>query len=80
MKVDVECYAGGKADERPVRFRFEGKQYSVEDVIDQWYEPDSIFYKVRADDGNFYILRRQTSRPDGIWDLVSFRKEKKANS
>ena len=43
MKVDVECYAGRKADERPVRFWLEGKQYWVEDVLDQWYEPDSIF-------------------------------------
>jgi len=42
-------------------------------VIDLWYEPESISYKVRADDGNFYILRRQTSTPDGAWELVSFR-------
>ena len=76
MKVDVECHAGRKADERPVRFRLEGKQYFVEDVLHQWYEPDSIFYKVRADDGNLYILRYETSRPDGSWNLVSFRKEK----
>jgi len=75
MKVDVECYAGRKADERPIRFRLEGKQYSVEDVMDQWYEPDSILYKVRADDGNLYILRQRTSIPDGVWDLVSFREQ-----
>jgi len=80
MKVDVECYAGRKADERPVRFRLEGKPHSVEDVLDQWYAPDSILYKVRADDGNLYILRQQTLRPDGVWDLVAFRKEKKRNS
>lgn len=80
MKVDVECYAGRKADERPVRFRLGGKQYWVEDVLNQWYEPDSIFYKVRANDGNLYILRQPASTPDRAWDLVSFRKEKKANS
>lgn len=75
--MDVECYAGRKADERPARFRLEGKQYSVEEVLDQWYEPDSILYKVRADDGNLYILGQQTSRPDGTWDLVSFREDKR---
>ena len=42
-------------------------------MLDQWYDPQSISYKVRADDGNVYILRQQTSRPDGAWDLVSFR-------
>src|SRR5229473_4756068 len=30
-------------------------------------------YMVRADDGNLYVLRQQTSTPDGMWDLVSFR-------
>jgi len=79
MKVDVECYAGRKADERPVQFRLEGKQYWVEDVLDQWYEPGSIFYKLRANDGNFYILRQQASTPDGAWNLVAFREGKKAN-
>lgn len=74
MKLKVECYSGRKADERPVRFRLEGKQYVVRAVLDQWYDPESIFYKVRADDGNLYILRQQTSTLDGTWDLVSFRK------
>ena len=73
MKLTVECYSGRKADERPVRFQLEGNQYSVEEVLDQWYDPESIFYKIRADDGNLYILRQQTSTPDGQWELVSFR-------
>jgi hypothetical protein len=73
MKLKVECYSGRKADERLVRFRLEGREYFVEAVLDQWYDLESIFYKVRADDGNFYILRQQTSTPDGMWDLVSFR-------
>ena len=76
MKLEVECYAGHKADERPVRFRLEGRQYAVDAVLDLWYDPENIFYKVRADDGNLYILRQRTSSPDGEWDLVSFRQEK----
>jgi uncharacterized protein (UPF0128 family) len=73
MKLEVVCYAGMKADERPVRFRLDGHEYPVEDILDQWYGPEKAFYKVRADDGNLYILSRQTSLPDGLWDLVSFR-------
>jgi hypothetical protein len=73
MKLNVECYSGRKADERPVRFRLEGREYFVKAVLDQWYDPESIIYKVRADDGNVYILRQRTSAPDGAWDLVSFR-------
>lgn len=74
MKLRVECYSGRRAVERPVRFWLEGSEYRVEAVLDQWYDPETIFYKVRADDGNLYILRQQTSTPDGQWELVSFRR------
>jgi hypothetical protein len=73
MKLSVECYSGRKADERPIRFWLEGKLYHVQRVLDQWYDPEHIFYKVRADDNNLYILRQQTSRLNRTWDLVSFR-------
>lgn len=74
MKLQVDCYSGRKADERPVRFRLNGHEYLVEEVLDQWYGPDNAFHKVRADDGNLYILRRETSTPEGAWHLVSFRR------
>jgi len=76
MNLHLECYSGRKAYERPVRFRLEGREYPVKAVPDQWYDPESILNKVRADDGNLYILRRQTSTPDGVWDLVSFRQRR----
>lgn len=72
MRVQVQCYSGRKEDERPVRFRLDEQEYVVAEVIDQWYGPEDMFFKVRADDGNLYILRHRTSvEPD--WDLVSFR-------
>ena len=74
MKVQVECYAGRKAEEKPLRFRIDGHEYIVEEVLDQWYGPEDIFFKIQADDGNLYVLRHHTSVPDGEWDLVSFRK------
>ena len=73
MKLTVQCYSGHKADERPIRFCLEGRLYQIEAVLDQWYDPEHVFHKVRADDGNLYILRQQTSTPDGQWELVSFR-------
>jgi len=56
MRLHVDCYAGRKAEERPVRFRLDEREYLVEEVIDQWYGPEHVFFKVRADDGNLYIL------------------------
>jgi len=73
MHVQVECYAGRKADERPRRFRLDEHEYTVEEVLDTWYGPEHVFFKIRADDGCLYILRHETSVPDEDWELVSFR-------
>jgi hypothetical protein len=76
MKLRVECYSGGKADERPVRFHLGEQTYCVEEVIDQWYGPSDLFFKVRADDGNLYILRQDQSVPENTWSLESFRESR----
>jgi hypothetical protein len=75
MELEVECYSGRKADERPIRFRLDGHEYLVEELLDQWYGQGHEFFKVRADDGNLYILRHITSSAEGGWDLVSFRQQ-----
>src|SRR5438105_1916357 len=72
--LQVECYSGAKADERPVRFRLDDTVFFIEEVLDQWYGPDDTFFKVRVDDGNLYILRRDQSIPEGTWSLTSFRR------
>jgi hypothetical protein len=69
----VECYAGSKADERPVRFWLDCRDYGVEEVLDQWYGPSAAFFKVRASDRNLYILRQDRASPDGRWTLEAFR-------
>jgi hypothetical protein len=68
--LEVDCYSGYKADERPVRFQLEERQYCICTVLDQWREPEGIFYRVRADDGRVYVLR-QNSTLESSWDLVS---------
>jgi hypothetical protein len=73
MRVRVECYSGRKSDERPVRFQLDERDYLVEELLDQWYGPSEAFFKVRADDGNLYILRQDQSTPEGAWRLESFR-------
>jgi len=77
MKILVECYSGRKADERPVRFQLDEHPYVVQEVLDQWYGPDSTFFKIRADDGNLYILRHLTFSDSDEWSLESFRSPKR---
>jgi hypothetical protein len=71
MTLQVQCYAGRKADERPIRFRLKDRDFLVEEILDQWYGPDDVFFKVRADDSNLYILRHNQLSDD--WRLEAFR-------
>jgi hypothetical protein len=76
LLLKVECYAGYKADQRPLRFRLEpaaAPTFEVRKVLDQWYGPDYECFKVRADDGNIYILRHSAS--DDLWTLDAFRRD-----
>jgi len=77
MKLRVECYSGSKADERPVRFHLGDQLRIVDEILDRWYGPDASFFKVRADDGNLYILRQSTSSPEHEWTLEAFRELKR---
>jgi hypothetical protein len=73
MRLQVQCYAGTKTDERPIRFRLGESDYMVEEILDQWYGPHDQFFKVRADDGNLYILRQNKDKAEEEWTLESFR-------
>ena len=73
MRVRVECYSGRKADERPVRFWLDEHAFLVEEVLDPWYSPTDLFFKVRADDGNLYILRQSQRPSEDAWSLEAFR-------
>jgi len=77
LELAVECYSGSRADERPLRFAFRGgkdrHKLEVNEVLDQWYGVGYQCFKVRADDGNIYILRHQ--QDEDTWRLDSFRRQ-----
>ena len=65
MDIQVECYAGYKADETPLCFYLGERKIKVIEIIKQWRTPDYLFFKISGDDGQIYILRT-----DGIiWSL-----------
>jgi hypothetical protein len=70
-EIRVECYAGFRADQRPLRFFLRDREFRVEEVDDQWYSPDARFFRVRADDGNYYVLRHDQEQD--TWTLDAFR-------
>jgi len=74
VRVRVECYSGYKADERPVCFYLRANRYKVEEVLDQWHGPEDTWFRVRAQDGNTYVLRHSSGEQDA-WTLEAFRRE-----
>lgn len=72
MKLTVNSYSGFKANERPLLFALDGHEYQVEQMLDQWYEPDAEYFKVQASDGNLYILKYHQSSDE--WSLESYRR------
>lgn len=71
QRVQVECYSGYKAEERPLRIVFESQGLKVEEVEDRWYSPGATFFRVRTEDGDRYILRRDDAQ--SVWSLTAFR-------
>ncbi len=70
-EIRVECYAGYRADQRPLRFKLGDHVFHVEDVQDQWYSPTAIYFRILASDGNVYVLRHDEA--NDCWTLEAFR-------
>jgi hypothetical protein len=70
-EIRVECYAGYKSDERPLRFAIRDRSFDVREIDDQWYSPGATYFRVVADDGNFYLLRHDERQ--NTWTLDGFR-------
>jgi hypothetical protein len=70
-EIRVACYAGYRADERPLHFTLCGRRFEVAEVEDRWYSPGVVYFRVRATDGNFYVLKHDEGID--VWTLEAFR-------
>ena len=70
-EIRVECYAGYRADQRPLRFTLRERTFEVRQIEDQWYSPAAVYFRVKADDGNLYVLRHDEE--SDRWTLAAFR-------
>jgi hypothetical protein len=63
IPIEVECYAGYKADEYPKCFHWNNDRYEIVEIVDRWYQgeldpewPVSDYFRVITDrDGPFII-------------------------
>ncbi|MBN1472883.1 MAG: hypothetical protein JW925_14000 [Syntrophaceae bacterium] len=63
-RVQVECYSGYKANERPTAFTFQGRRWEISDILDRWYEggcsagsPEIDYFKIKTSEGQVFLLR-----------------------
>lgn len=70
LGLRVECYAGYRGEETPVRFHLGRRSVEVLEVLDRWLGPERRYFKVRGDDGGIYILSHHAVT--GRWDLTLF--------
>jgi hypothetical protein len=62
---------GDRADERPLRFVLRGRPFEIAELDGGWYSPDASYFRVRAEDGNYYVLRHDEVQD--LWTLDGFR-------
>ena len=74
QSIQVECYSGHKANERPVAFIFQDRRREISEIVDRWYEggvesdqPVADYFKVKTRDGSVFIL--QYAAESDIWTI-----------
>ena len=70
LVIEVECYAGYRADEAPRRFSLGDRRIEVAELLDRWLAPDHRYFKLRGEDGHVYIIRHEVAADR--WELTMF--------
>lgn len=72
MARPVETYSGYRADERPIRFLYEGRTVEVKRILRQWRDPNAECFRVQGDDARTYELRQEK---ETNWDVTCCSRE-----
>ena len=69
--IRVECRSNYRADERIVRIVFETQALEIAEVEDRWYSPGVTYFRMVAEGGDRYVLRRDDAQD--AWSLTAYR-------
>ena len=72
MRIQVESDTSDRGIEKLTRIRLDGRIIEIVETIDRWPGRDYDYFKVKGDDGNLYILRRDEARDS--WELTMFKR------
>lgn len=76
MAIRVESYAGFRGEQEPRAFWLGERRLEVLEIVDRWIGPDQRWFRVRAGDGDLYILRYDEQ--PGTWELAAFTRSDRA--
>ena len=54
--LKVSCYSGHTYAERPKSFKWEGKEYEVEEIEKAWQEPGKRYFQAKTKDSKLFRL------------------------
>ena len=69
--IQVDCYSGHKADERPLRLNLKDRAREVVAIEDRWYSPGATYFRVLVEGGDRYLLRHEEAQD--VWILAGYR-------
>jgi hypothetical protein len=66
--LTVDAFAGYKGEKTPRSFVLEGRTLSVQQVVDRWYSETHSYFRIKACDGQRYVLRLDLD--EDTWELI----------
>jgi len=73
--VQVQSYAGYRAEQRPVRLRLGEEWLEITEVEDRWYSPGETYFRVVLANADRYLLRHVEAQD--VWSIEGFRSNEK---
>lgn len=73
--ITVEGFWENDSNVRPAAFSLMGRPYKVKEIIDTWHAKVAVYFKVKAEDDNIYLLKYDERQEQ--WDLVFFQNPRK---
>lgn len=71
--IAVECHAGSRPEEYPVRFYLGRRKIEIAAIYKRWLTPESRNFRVLGDDGCLYDLEYENST--GTWKLLTVNRQ-----
>jgi len=73
LAIQVECYAGHRGEQTPRALVLGDRRVIVAEVLDAWLAPEHRYFKLKAADGDTYLIRHDERA--NTWQLTLFRAE-----